>query len=150
VRQANKFILDIQSGKYTGITSTFTLAEYRGVIKRRISETFNAPVSIYQEESAIITLNHFIRTCGIGLVDADLIATGSTGNLRVFADTENTIKTSAPIASGNQWKMIKSVDSLAVTIAIRIGADLFATFDEGFRGLGSSNITPFIVSDKYP
>jgi hypothetical protein len=54
-----------------------------------------------------------------------------------------------PVAAGNQWKMIKSVDSLAITIAIRTGADLFATFDEGFRGLKSSHIIPFIVSDMY-
>jgi predicted nucleic acid-binding protein len=66
ISQANKFILDIQNGRYTGITSTLTQAEYRGVIKKRISEKFNSQVSLYQEESAMVTLYQHLwnRTSG--------------------------------------------------------------------------------------
>jgi hypothetical protein len=56
----------MQNGRYTGITSTLTQAEYRGVIKKRISEKFNSQVYLYQEESAMVTLYQHLwnRTSG--------------------------------------------------------------------------------------
>jgi predicted nucleic acid-binding protein len=74
VKQAKKFIEDIEGGKYTGITSTLTEMEYRGVAKRIISEKKKGQVSLQEEESAMDDFSHFIHQLGMGLIDADIIA----------------------------------------------------------------------------
>lgn len=35
--QSSSFFDDVDAGKYQGITSTFTIAEYQGIVKRVIS-----------------------------------------------------------------------------------------------------------------
>lgn len=150
IEQADRFILDIEDGKYRGITSTLTEIEYRGTAKRRISENNRSQISPKEEIGAMNHLHQFIRELGIGLVDADTIAPDMSGQLRIFMNAGNTVRLSNPVRIGdNQWKMIRSVDALMVNIAVRIGANLFATCDRGFRGLDDQSIVPLIVSEVY-
>jgi predicted nucleic acid-binding protein len=151
VKQATNFIQDIVNGKYIGITSTLTTEiEFRAVAKRKISEKKERQVSIQEEQTAMQNLNNFIATRGIGLVNADVIAPDAYGRLRIFAAAGDTVRMSKPIpANKGKWKMIRSVDCLMINIAIRIGAELFATFDGGFREWINPRITPLIISDVY-
>jgi hypothetical protein len=45
--------------------------------------------------------------------------------------------------------MIRSIDALMINLAITIRADLFATFDMGFKGFRDSSIAPLIISETY-
>jgi hypothetical protein len=40
--------------------------------------------------------------------------------------------------------MIGSIDAIMTNLVIRAGAKLFATFDNGFKGLAKSSVTPFV------
>jgi predicted nucleic acid-binding protein len=150
VKQANKFIDEIENGTYIGITSTLTEIEYRGTSKRIISEVKKGLVTAQEEESAMDDFDHFVDTLGIGLVDADQVAPEISGELRLFSLCGKTVRRSHPVhMAKNQWKMIRSVDTLMINLAIRIRADLFATFDNGFKGYKDSLIAPLILSDEY-
>lgn len=149
IKQANEFMGDIENGKYTGITSTLTEMEYRGVAKRRISDKKKGEISHLEEEFSMGDFNRLIYEMGIGLIDADIIAPDISGELKLFRNSDNTIQKSRPVHVNGQWKMIRSMDALMVNLAIRARANLFATFDRGFRGLGDSSITPLIISEAY-
>ena len=150
INQAKNFILDIESGKYRGITSTLTETEFRGVAKKTISKVKKGPITLAEEKAAMDNLIRFIQQLGIGLMDADLFAGRDiSGRLKIFRESGNTVRRSQPILVNNEWRMIRSVDSLMISIAKRIGAVLFATFDQGFKGFKDSIITPLIISDVY-
>jgi predicted nucleic acid-binding protein len=152
VKQAYRFIEDIESGKYTGITSSLTEMEYRGVVKRRLSEKKGCQVSTQEEDAAMYDFSNFIQELGIGVMDADIVALDRSANtvqLRLFTLSANTVQNSSPCYINNQWKMIRSVDALTINIAVKTKADLFATFDRGFKGLSNSFITPLIISEVY-
>lgn len=150
IEKANNFIHDIEDEKYRGITSTLMEIEYRGTAKRRISEDKRGQISLQEEISAMDNLDRFIQELGVGLVDADTVASDVSGQLRIFRNAGHTVRMANPIRiSDNQWKMIRSVDALMANMAIKIGAKLFATLDKGFKGLNEPSITPLIISEAY-
>jgi hypothetical protein len=119
------------------------------VAKRLISQNNKNQISLNEEQVAMGDLISLIQTLGIGLVDADQITTDIFGRPKIFSAAGDIVRVSVPFYGKDNWKMIKSVDSLTITIAILIGANLFATFDEGFKGLRNQHITPLIIQDAY-
>jgi len=41
--KANKFFQDIEKGKYAGVTTSFTITEYLGVMRKALTEARNKP-----------------------------------------------------------------------------------------------------------
>lgn len=95
----------------------------------------------------------FIET--MALVDVDQITSDIYGTPRIIRSAGDTVMMSIPVwfhhdNKGNKiWKVLRSIDSLTVAIAVRIGADKVATFDEGFNGLRNPQITSLMLSDAY-
>jgi predicted nucleic acid-binding protein len=92
VKQANNFILDIENGKYTGITSTLTEVEYMDVAKKLISKKNNNQISLHEEQIAMNNLIRFIQRLGIGLVDADQITSELFGEPRIFGSAGDIVR----------------------------------------------------------
>jgi predicted nucleic acid-binding protein len=153
VKQANRFADEIANGsRFIGVTSTFTQTEYRAVSKRRISEHKGSQITTQEEAYAMNDFGRTIDALGIAIVDADQVAPDISGVLSLFGACDVTIRRCNPVPrNGGKWKVISSVDVLMLNLAIRMRADLFATFDDGFRGYNHSDsfIAPFIIPDEY-
>jgi hypothetical protein len=106
IQQATKqFFLDIENRKYLGIISTLTEIEYRGVVKKLISQRKNRSVSSLEEKRAMCDFNLFVEKLGIGLIDSDRIALdNASGKYNIFKSTEQVVKTSNPIHVNSEGK----------------------------------------------
>ena len=63
--QSRKFFEDISHGVFQGITSTFTETEYRGVVKRVLSNVRNHQITPLEEQVAMDEFNGFLSQLGI-------------------------------------------------------------------------------------
>jgi predicted nucleic acid-binding protein len=151
--KADNFFKDIVSGKYKGVTSTFTELEYRGIIKKVLSDLSNAHVSNLQEMAALSDFRRFIRHLGIMITDADALSSDPVGNINIFSTSSPILASSVPShfphLKKNTWKSIGGADGITVNLAIRSNAQYFATFDRGFAGLNNAQLQPIIVLDVY-
>jgi len=148
------FFEDIETGKYQGVISTFTEIEYRGLVKKIISHITRNKITPQQEELIMKDFEQFIMDLVIDVNDADLLTTDSLGNSNLFKSTSNIMEESDPYfhkqaKENDQWKNIGGADALALNLAIRCGAQRFATFDRGFKGVNNPSISPLIIQEEY-
>jgi hypothetical protein len=93
----------------------------------------------------------FTQRLGIGLSDSDLIAIDDSSSVGIFKIADVTMQSSIPFyySKRDQWKIIGGADAILINLAIRSGANMFATFDRGFKGLQNTNILPLIIPEVY-
>lgn len=146
--KADKFFHDIESGKFAGVTTSFTITEYLGVMKKVLTEVRNRPLTSTDLAKLRNQIECFIDDMGIAYYDADALATPLLGKL--FSSTENVVENAKPYRSrrNNKWYMVNGADALHVNLALRAGASLYATFDDDFRGV-SSWIKPLMLYEVY-
>lgn len=151
VTKARAFFNDINIGKYLGIISTITELEFLGVAKRLITKAVNRPITKQEEQTAMNDLKQYTQQLGIGLDDSDVLSIDNLGNPNLVSGATIVIERSVPYFYQKrfEWKQMGGTDALTVNLAIRLNAQLLATFDRGFYGLRSSSIRPLIVQDAY-
>jgi|YelNatPaOPRAMG01_1025707.scaffolds.fasta_scaffold93021_2 predicted nucleic acid-binding protein len=144
--KANRFLKDIENGKYIGIVTTFTIAEYLAVMKGILCEKRNKQLST--EEATIIKskFEQFINQMGIMLYDSDSLASKK----QIFSECESVIERSIAFKGrqDRKWHYIKGADALHVALAISVNAEAIATFDDDFRGINGS-ISPLMLYEVY-
>jgi len=153
--KASKFFQDVVNGIYEGVTTTFTELEYKGVVKRSLSNIHKMQVSPQQESAAALDFRNFIRNAGIMLLDADVLSIASISKVDLFSSTysimDNANPNSSPRYPNDQepWRSIGGSDGITVNLAIRSKAKFIATCDLGYRNLNHSNLQPIIIQDNY-
>ncbi len=146
VRRTTMFFQDVENQKYRAVTTTFTLTEYKGAMKRVLSDQ-QARIATDQEvDQAIQTVESFIRNMGIELFKADDLI--KVGYSTLFADCDRIVEKSTPTLTTKGWKSIGGADGLLAALADRCAAQLVATLDSGFKGL-KGGVSPLVLWDAY-
>lgn len=144
--KAASFLRDIETGKYIGIITSFTVSEYLAVIRGLLCEKRNRQVS--PEEILVIRrrLEQFITQMGIMLYDSDTLANRHA----VFAECESMIERDTPSKGryDRRWHYLNGADALHVAFATSLNAEAIATFDDDFRGICGS-VSPLLLSEVY-
>lgn len=151
IKPTDKFFQDIQNGTYLAITSTFTETEYRSVVKRMISKAKNRQLTKLEEDTAMNDFHTFNKKMGIGYTDSDVISyNNNTNQIDIFSVAGNTIlQHVSPYYHDEQWRSIGGMDAIILNLALRSGANMIATFDNGFRGLSHPLIQALIIPMVY-
>lgn len=146
--KADKFFKDIEKGKYAGVTTSFTIAEYLGVMRKALTEARDGPTSPKDVLKMRKEIEKFISNMGIIYFDADALVSTIYGKL--FSSAENVVENAKPFKSRrtNRWYLVNGADALHVILATRAGADLYATFDDDFRGVDSW-VKPLMLFEVY-
>jgi predicted nucleic acid-binding protein len=146
--KADNFFKDIENGKYAGVTTSFTIAEYLGVMREALAEARNSPSTSADVAMLRKEIEEFISDMGIILFDADTLASPAYGKL--FSLTESIVENATHFKNprNNRWFLVNGADALHVTFAVRAGADVYATFDDDFRGV-SNWIKPLMLFEVY-
>lgn len=146
--KADGFFKDIEKGKYSGMTTSFTITEYLGTMMKLLTIARNSPATSKDLSRLRKEIETFISDMGIIYFDADTLAVPIYGKL--FSSTENIVENAKAFKSprNNKWYRVNGADALHVTLATRAGADLFATFDDDFRGV-SSWLKPLMLFEVY-
>jgi predicted nucleic acid-binding protein len=147
--KANAFFSDIEQAKYAGVISTFEIAEFQSAVKSLLSEAMDAEVSQNDVEKEMSRLNEFLNEMGIMLYDADVVL--DSRPLVAFYRGEQLIGAARPIKGvwDQKWHTIGGADALHLTIAEAVGAESFATFDQGFKGVSGTHVRMLILSEEY-
>lgn len=146
VRRTTMFFLDVEKQKYKAVTSTFTLTEYRGVMKRIISDRAGRIATHQEVEETVQKLEDFIRSEGIEVFGADDLI--QVGYSPLFGDCDRIVEKASPIYTAKGHKSIAGADGLLTALADRCQAHYVATFDTGFKGLKWA-VVPLILWDAY-
>lgn len=145
-QKATMFLRDVEKGKYVGIVTTFTVAEYLAVIRGLLCQRRNRQVSPAEISTIKLRLEQFINQMGIVLYDSDVLASGHT----VFAESESMIEKDESYKGkyDRKWHCLNGADALHVAFAASVNAEAIATFDDDFRGVCGS-IVPLMLSEVY-
>jgi len=145
--KADRFFKDIEKGAYAGVTTSFTITEYLGVMRKALTEARNRPLASNDVSRLRREIEKFISDMGIIYFDADTLISPI---YKLFSSTENIVENAQPFRSPrtNRWYLVNGADALHVVLATRAGADLFATFDDDFKGV-SSWIKPLMLFEVY-
>jgi len=143
--KAERFLQDIASGKYQGVTSNFVRLEYQGYLKEVKATGTGHNASKQELDLLIDELDRLIEDYGIEEVSADLLL-----NQRQSwtDDCVNIITQCQPVLVRDDWVTIKGADSIHAAIANLAQTQQLATLDNDFRSL-TGGITPFILWDVY-
>jgi predicted nucleic acid-binding protein len=144
--KSNSFLKDIEKGKYIGIITTFTIAEYLGVIKGVLCSKRNKQVSAGEIMAIKSKFEQFITQLGITLYDSDSLASKKP----IFSECENVIERSTAFKGryDRKWHHIRGADALHVAFALSVNAEAIATFDDDFRGIDGA-ISPLMLFEAY-
>lgn len=146
--KANGFFEDIQKGKYAGVATSFTITEYLGVMRKALTEARNKPPTSADISRLRKEIEKFISDMGIIYFDADKLVTPIYG--RLFSSAENIVENATPFKNPrtNRWYLVNGADAMHVTLAVRAGVDVYATFDDDFRGVDSW-VKPLMLFEEY-
>jgi len=144
--KSSSFLRDIEKGKYIGIITSFTIAEYLAVTKGLICIRRNRQVTDRETATLKAKFEQFITQMGIMLYDSDSLASKKA----VFSECENVIEKSTAFKGkiDRKWHFVKGADALHVALALSVNAEAIATFDDDFRGVGGF-INPLMLSEVY-
>ena len=150
---STSFFDDIDTGKYRGVTSTYTKIEYIGILKKVISYIRQSYITPIEEQIALDDFQQFVDGLEISLTDADALACDGL-NSTLFHLTSETLRSTKPYfhkkaTERRQWMNMGGADALQINLAMRSGANRFATFDRGFKGLNNPSIIPLIIQEEY-
>jgi predicted nucleic acid-binding protein len=101
INQSMRFFDDIDGGIYTGITSTFTQAEYIAIAKIVISYTNKRQVTSEEERTAIDDLQQLMKGLGINLINADMLLAHDIKQPPLFYSTLESVRMSTPYFDSN-------------------------------------------------
>ncbi len=146
IRRTTSFFKDVEDQKYKAVTTTFTLTEFRGAMKRILSEQQGRLASDQQIDQAIQTVESFIVKMGIELFKADDLV--KVGYSTLFGDCERIVEKSTAIKTAKGWRSIGGADGILTALADRCTAQFIATLDTGFKGL-KWGLTPLVLWDAY-
>jgi len=153
--KAEKFFVEVERGKYQAVATTFTVAEYLAVMKEILAGQLRATPAQSHIDKLKIEIENFIGQMGIELLDADDLAETPLGRSDVFRPSFQVVE-GVPVTLGRdrEWRGVGGADAISVVLADRAGAELFATFDEGFRGLDALKnfgyeLQPLVLTDVY-
>lgn len=146
--KADSFFRDIENGKYVGVATSFTVAEYLSVMRKALTEARDKPPTTMDTSRLRKEIEEFISSMGIEYFDADTLVSPIYGKL--FSTTENIVENAKPLKNLRtlKWFLVNGADALHVTLATRTGADLYATFDDDFRGVDGW-IRPLMLFEVY-
>jgi len=144
--KSNSFLRDIEKGKYIGIITTFTIAEYLGVIKGVLCNKRNKQVTAGEVIAIKSKFEQFITQMGITLYDSDSLASKKP----IFSECENVVERSTAFKGRHdrKWHHIRGADALHVAFALSVNAEAIATFDDDFKGIDGS-ISPLMLFEAY-
>jgi predicted nucleic acid-binding protein len=145
-RKSALFFKDIEKGKYIGIVTTFTIAEYLAVTRGLLCKKRNKKATSSEIRTVKAKLEQFINQMGIVLYDSDTLAT----KYAVFADCENMIERDVPSLGRHdgKWHYLNGADALHLAFANSVNAEAIATFDDDFRGV-SGTVNPLMIPEVY-
>jgi predicted nucleic acid-binding protein len=145
-RKSSLFFKDIEQGKYIGIVTTFTIAEYLAVTKGLLCKKRSKQVTSSEIKTVKAKLEQFITKMGIMLYDSDTLATKHA----VFADVEDMVEKDMPSLGrrDGKWHYLNGADALHLAFANSVNAEAIATFDDDFRGV-SGSVLPLMISEVY-
>jgi predicted nucleic acid-binding protein len=145
-RKSARFFKDIEKGKYIGIVTTFTIAEYIAVTKGFLCKKRSKKVTFSEIRTVKARLEQFINKMGIVLYDSDTLATKHA----VFADCEDMIERDEPSLGSHdgKWHYLNGADALHLAFANSVNAEAIATFDDDFRGI-SGSVYPLMIPEVY-
>lgn len=153
-RISSVFFREVESGTYEGVITTFTYAEYMAVMKEILCERLRVKLSPTQINELKNQFESFVDKEGIEVLDADDLST-DLGHCEIFRWSRQVIETTGTVeGKDHKWRTIGGADALHVVLANRAGAELLATFDEGFKlidelaTLGLS-LKPLIIPEVY-
>jgi predicted nucleic acid-binding protein len=144
--KSNSFLRDIERGKYVGIVTSFTIAEYLSVMKGLICNRRNGQVTSLEIAAIKSKLEQFITQMGIMLYDSDSLASKNP----IFGNCENIVEGSSAFKGkrDRKWHYVRGADALHVALAMSVNAEAIATFDDDFRG-ASGFINSLMLSEVY-
>ena len=145
-RKSASFLRDIENGKYVGIVTSFTVAEYIAVTRGILCDKRKGQVSPAEITAIKVKLEQFITQMGIELYDSDTLASRHA----VFAECGSMIE--RDVASkgkyDGKWHYLKGADALHAAFAVSVNAEAIATFDDDFRGVCGA-VSPLMLSEVY-
>lgn len=144
--KSNSFLEDIENGRYIGIITTFTIAEYLAVIRGVLCNKRDKQVSTGEILTVKAKFEQFITQMGIMLYDSDSLASKKP----IFSECENVVERSSAFKGrrDRKWHLVRGADALHVALALSVNAEAIATFDDDFRGVDGS-ISPLMISEVY-
>lgn len=149
---SSRFFGELENGAYEGVITTFTYAEYLAVMKVILSKGRGATPSQTQIDELKKIFGNFVEEEGIEVLDADDLST-SMGRCEIFRWGSDVIDATGTVRGSDQrWRGIGGADAIHVVLASRAGAELLATFDQGFKamqGLPGSVLRPLIIPEVY-
>jgi predicted nucleic acid-binding protein len=141
--KAEKFLKDIASGKYQGVTSTLVRFEYRGYLKEEKAMVNGANASKKELDLLIDKLERLIEDFGIEEDDADVLLGESW-----IDDCEDIVTQCQPTLVRDEWMTMKGTDAIHAVVANRARTQQLATLDHGFKSLRGA-VSPFVLWDVY-
>jgi predicted nucleic acid-binding protein len=154
-RLSLQFFEDVEKGTYEGVVTSFTQTEYTAVMQELLTQRIGTNLTDAQVSSVKREFDSFIEREGIELLDADDLST-ELGRSEIFRWGKQVVDTCRCVMGRRdyKWRTIVGADAIHAVFANRAGADVLATFDEGFRaldGLASSGwkLKPLIISEAY-
>jgi predicted nucleic acid-binding protein len=144
--KSDSFLKDIENGKFIGIITSFTVAEYLAVTRGVLCNKRNGQVSNNEIMMIKAKFEQFIAQMGIMLYDSDSLA----GKNQIFDECENIVERSTAFKGryDRKWHHMRGADALHVAFALSVNAEAIATFDDDFRG-ASGSISPLMISEVY-
>lgn len=144
--KSDSFLKDIENGKYIGIISSFTVAEYLAVTRGVLCNKRNGQVTTNEILTIKAKFEQFITQMGIMLYDSDSLASKNP----IFSECENVVEKSTAFKGryDRKWHFMRGADALHVALALSVNAEAIATFDDDFRG-ASGLVNPLILSEAY-
>lgn len=134
-RLSSEFFRAVEGGVYEGVITTFTYAEYIAVMKETLSNRLGVRLSQGQLDSLRHEFESFVDKEGIEVLDADDLSSG-LGRCEIFRWSSQVVETTGTVeGADHKWRTIGGADTIHVVLANRAGAELLATFDEGFKVL---------------
>lgn len=151
---SSQFFKEVEGGSYEGVITTFTYAEYLAVMKETLSKRLGAQLSHTQIETLKNEFESFVDKQGIEVLDADDLSSG-VGRCEIFGWSSQVVERTGTVQGADRrWRTVGGADAIHVVLANRAGAELLATFDEGFKvvnelaNLGWS-LKPLIIPEVY-
>lgn len=129
-----------------GVISTFTIAEYIGVIRYLLSTKRDRQVTSIEISKMKEKIESFIAKMGITLFDADTLAQKMT----LFSECERIVENSTSYKGkgDRKWHCVRGADALHIALALSMSAESIATFDKDFKGAGGV-INPLMLPEVY-
>lgn len=146
-----KFFEEVENGTYEAVITTFTYAEYTAVMKETISRRSGKSPSAADMEKLRTEFEGFVEKEGIEVLDADDLSTAFSRS-EVFRWCREVVERTGTVKGrDNRWRTIGGADAVHVVLANRAGAELYATFDEGFKAIDELgwDLKPLIIQEVY-